>query len=131
MLAKVWKKVLLAICIVACIYNVMSKIVNRHSLEENLKSANDGETVFDFSKKEEVSENVVEQNNISETSSKSIIDNSLSEENSDTQENSSNSFFNPFSNLDFLFQNTWNVKNNMLSYKRLFLKCWKEVNLHE
>ena len=106
MLAKVWKKVLLAICIVACIYNVMSKIVNRHSLEENLKSANDGETVFDFSKKEEVSENVVEQNNISETSSKSVIDNSLSEENSDTQENSSNSFFNPFSNLDFLFQNT-------------------------
>ena len=47
MLAKVWKKVLLAICIVACIYNVMSKLVNRHSLEENLESANDGVLVFD------------------------------------------------------------------------------------
>ena len=54
MLAKVWKKVLLAICIIACIYNVMSKIVYRHSLEENLKSVNDGELVFDiFSKDSE------------------------------------------------------------------------------
>ena len=47
MLAKMWKKVLLAVCIIACIYNVMSKLVNRHSLESNLKSANDGNTVID------------------------------------------------------------------------------------
>lgn len=51
MLAKVWKKLLLAICIVACIYNIMSKLVNRNSLEANLKKANDGNTVFDFSSK--------------------------------------------------------------------------------
>lgn len=52
MLAKLWKKVLLAVCIVACIFNIMSKLVNRNSLEVNLKSANDGNTVFDFTRKE-------------------------------------------------------------------------------
>ena len=54
MLAKMWKKVLFAICIVACIFNIMSKLVNRHSLRENLESANDGITVFDIFKKDEV-----------------------------------------------------------------------------
>ena len=53
MLAKVWKKVLLAICIIACLYNVMSKIVNRQSLEVSLKSVDDGTTVFEiFTKKD-------------------------------------------------------------------------------
>lgn len=51
MLAKLWKKVLLAICIIACIFNIMSKLVNRTSLEANLKSANDGNVVFDFNSK--------------------------------------------------------------------------------
>lgn len=56
MLAKMWKKVLLAICIIACIYNVMSKLVNRGSLEANLHRANDGNTVFDFSSKKSLEE---------------------------------------------------------------------------
>lgn len=56
MLAKLWKKVLLAICIIACIFNIMSKLVNRHSLKENLESANDGETVFSIFQKDEVVE---------------------------------------------------------------------------
>ena len=56
MLAKLWKKVLLAICIIACIFNIMSKLVNRHSLRENLESANDGETVFSIFQKDEVVE---------------------------------------------------------------------------
>lgn len=38
MLAKIWKKLLLAICIIACIYNVMNKLVSRTSLETQLKS---------------------------------------------------------------------------------------------
>lgn len=54
MLAKMWKQVLLAICIVACIFNIMSKLVNRHSLKENLDSANDGITVFNIFKKDDV-----------------------------------------------------------------------------
>jgi hypothetical protein len=38
MLAKIWKKLLLAICIIACIYNIMNKLVSRKSLESNLRS---------------------------------------------------------------------------------------------
>lgn len=38
MLAKIWKKLLFAICIIACIYNVMNKLVSRTSLEVQLKS---------------------------------------------------------------------------------------------
>lgn len=37
-MAKVWKKVLLAVCILACIYNVMHKLVSRTSLDIQLKS---------------------------------------------------------------------------------------------
>ena len=47
MLAKIWKKVLFAICIIACLFNVVSKIVSRNSLEINLKSVNDGNTIWD------------------------------------------------------------------------------------
>ena len=64
MLAKLWKKVLLAACIIACIFNIMSKLVNRHSLRENLESANDGETVFSIFQKDDVkvseSEEIIE-----------------------------------------------------------------------
>ena len=35
MLAKLWKKVLLAVCLVACLFNITYKLVNRHSLKEN------------------------------------------------------------------------------------------------
>ena len=61
MLAKLWKKVLLAICIIACIFNIMSKLVNRHSLKDNLESAIDGETVFSIFQKDEVIESESEQ----------------------------------------------------------------------
>ena len=57
MLAKLWKKVLLAICIIACLFNITSKLVNRHSLKENLQSVNDGETIFDLSGKKDSSSN--------------------------------------------------------------------------
>ena len=56
MLAKLWKKVLLAVCIIACIFNILSKLVNRHSLKENLESANDGKTIFSIFEKEKVVE---------------------------------------------------------------------------
>ncbi len=66
MLAKMWKKVLLAVCIIACIYNVMSKLVNRHSLESNLKSANDGNTVIDVLRQDEQNQNLNETENSKE-----------------------------------------------------------------
>ena len=39
MLAKMWKKVLFAICIVACIFNIMSKLVKRISLNTQLEES--------------------------------------------------------------------------------------------
>ena len=118
MLAKSWKKILLAICIVACIYNVMSKIVNRHSLEDNLKTANDGEVVFDLSSKKtdstplknSITENVIsntttaEENTVEGTTVENEVVEELELEENET-DNSSGTSFNSF-NFDFLFKNT-------------------------
>lgn len=93
MLARMWKKVLLAICIIACIYNIMSKLVNRASLEDNLQKANDGNTVFDFSSKDsksntsEIVDGVIIQNTVVEN----IVNNEIVENEvvtNDMQENS-------------------------------------------
>ena len=62
MLAKLWKKVLLAICIIACLFNIMSKLVSKTSLELNLKSVENGESilsVFD-EKEQETSSDIIE-----------------------------------------------------------------------
>lgn len=58
MLAKIWKKVLMAICIVACVYNVMHKLVSRTSLELQLKSVEGQKSLVDSSYEEDVSEPV-------------------------------------------------------------------------
>lgn len=75
MLAKIWKKVLLAICIIACIYNIMSKLVSRTSLELNLKSVENGESIFsvfkDVEQDSETVDGVVNQD--SETISGNVI----------------------------------------------------------
>ena len=64
MLAKMWKKVLLAVCIIACIFNIMTKLVNRHSLESNLERANDGNTVLDSIVE---NDNTLEENSVNNT----------------------------------------------------------------
>ncbi len=89
MLAKLWKKVLLAICILACIFNIMSKLVSRTSLEINLKSVENGESILSiFDKKEQESnidetvintetnqtENVVQNTNEGETEQTGVTD---------------------------------------------------------
>lgn len=38
-MAKVWKKLLLVILIVACLFNIVSKIVKRYSLKEEMQSS--------------------------------------------------------------------------------------------
>ena len=99
MLAKLWKKILLAICIIACIFNIMSKLVNRHSLKENLESVNDGVTVFDLFKKEDVkvteSEMIIdgvvnkeekEENTISNTSTPAVVEENTSVEETTNEE---------------------------------------------
>ena len=89
MLAKLWKKVLLAVCIIACLFNIMSKIVNRHSLEVNLESVNDGSVVFDFSKEKEqatssdIIEGVVNQEDTTkESDTQNVAENNESQTNS-------------------------------------------------
>ena len=39
MLAKIWKKVCLAILIIACLFNIVSKLVNKVSLNKELVSS--------------------------------------------------------------------------------------------
>ena len=38
-MAKIWKKLLLVILIVACLFNVVSKIVKRYSSKEEMQSS--------------------------------------------------------------------------------------------
>ena len=38
-MAKIWKKILLAVLIIACLFDVTSKIVKRYSLKEELESS--------------------------------------------------------------------------------------------
>ena len=52
MLAKIWKKLLLAICIIAVLFNVTYKIVHRANLTEQMKSVLGG-NVIEFSTEEE------------------------------------------------------------------------------
>ena len=91
MLAKLWKKVLLAVCIIACIFNIMSKLVNRHSLKENLESANDGVTVFDIFKKDDVkvteSEMIIDGVVNKDTTTNTVNEATTAEENIVTEEN--------------------------------------------
>ena len=54
MLAKIWKKVLLVICIIACLFNITYKIVNKTSLKVELQSIVGGESLSSiFNNKEE------------------------------------------------------------------------------
>ncbi len=39
MVAKLWKKVLLVILLVACLYNVVNKLVHKQSLEDELNAS--------------------------------------------------------------------------------------------
>lgn len=39
MIAKIWKKVLLAVLLIACLYNIVNKIVYKTSLEQELQSS--------------------------------------------------------------------------------------------
>lgn len=92
MLAKMWKKVLLAICIIACIYNIMAKLVNRHSLESNLKTANDGNTVIDVLREDDATNantstnELKEQNVVSKTTEVNTSNTVETEESQDEEE---------------------------------------------
>lgn len=52
MLAKLWKNILLAICIIAILFNITSKLVRRYSLDEQLNSVVGGESLSEILKDE-------------------------------------------------------------------------------
>lgn len=79
MLAKVWKKVLLAICIIACIYNVMHKIVSRTSLEFQLESVRDQSSIIDML--DTAPTNSVNQNSSVENKNSSTVRNESNSKN--------------------------------------------------
>lgn len=65
MLAKMWKKLLLAICIIAILFNITYKLVNRENLNDQMKSVLHG-NVIEFTTEEEnttVEKNKVTENN--------------------------------------------------------------------
>lgn len=39
MIAKIWKKLLLFILLIACLFNIVIKLVNKNSLENELQSS--------------------------------------------------------------------------------------------
>lgn len=39
MIAKIWKKLLLFILLIACLFNIVIKIVNKNSLDKELQSS--------------------------------------------------------------------------------------------
>ena len=39
MIAKIWKKVLLFVLIIACLFNIVNKIVHKASMEEEVKAS--------------------------------------------------------------------------------------------
>ena len=59
MLAKLWKKVALAVCIIAILFNITSKLVKKTNLKDELQSVLGGEAIS-FS--EETSNSVNEVN---------------------------------------------------------------------
>ena len=52
MLAKLWKKLLLAICIIAILFNITSKLVYKTNLTEQLKSVMNGSSLSEYFKKD-------------------------------------------------------------------------------
>ncbi len=64
MLAKLWKKVALAVCIIAILFNITYKLVHRTNLKEQLTSVIGGEAIS-FSEnttEDESTDNEVEDN---------------------------------------------------------------------
>ena len=39
MIAKIWKKILLLILVIACLFNIVNKLVHKASLEQELESS--------------------------------------------------------------------------------------------
>ena len=68
MLAKMWKKVLLFICVIAILFNITSKLVYKTNLVTQLKSVIGGSSLSEYFNKEDTTIN--SEQNIKETNKK-------------------------------------------------------------
>ena len=84
MLSKIWKNLLLAICIIAILFNITSKLVNRISLEKTISSAPEGIDVRELL-------NIVEEEPVVEGSSVSTYNTVENETEVESSQNSNNS----------------------------------------
>ena len=57
-MAKIWKKLLLVILIVACLFNIVSKIVKRYSLKEEMQSS------IQYMEEHQKNENTIKKNKL-------------------------------------------------------------------
>lgn len=67
MLAKIWKKLLLAICIIAILFNITYKFVSRENLTDQMKSVLHGNVIkFETEDENTTVENntVIEENSV-------------------------------------------------------------------
>lgn len=55
-MGKVWKKLLFIILIIACLFNIVAKLVKRNSLQDELQATYD----YFFNRKETVEQNEIE-----------------------------------------------------------------------
>lgn len=90
MLAKIWKKLLLAICIIACLFNVTYKLVNRISLEKVISTQQEGVDVKKLL-------NIVDEPKVvtDKVSKYNVVDNNMVSNTSVTDENGEEEQVNP------------------------------------
>ena len=84
MLAKLWKKVLLAICVIAILFNLTSKLVRRYSLDTQLDSVVNSGSISDILSPTEEEEKSDKKQNSSKKTNKE--DNYIEEESEDEEE---------------------------------------------
>ncbi len=72
MLAKIWKKALLIICILACIYNIMHKLISRTPLELQLKSVQNQNSIVDMLRKTDKTNQMPENSSAEEKENQTL-----------------------------------------------------------
>lgn len=98
MLAKYWKKIGLVIIIIACVFNVLIKLINKLSLDKEMLSS--AQYVYDKNKEQneqnqtnEQTENIDNQNertNESNQRNRNVVNNNRQEVNSSNRRNNAN-----------------------------------------
>lgn len=80
MLPKIWKKLLLAICIIACLFNVTAKLVNRISLEKVISTQTEGVDVRKILNITDEKPNVTNSSVYNVSDNEQVVDKDIDEE---------------------------------------------------